>query len=69
MIVSAKQKRTHGHREQICGAKGGGGRSGTDWEFGISRCKLLHLEWISSEVLLYGIGHKIQSLVIENDRG
>ena len=34
-------------------AKGevGGGRK--DWAFGISRCKLLHLEWINSKVLLY----------------
>ena len=27
-------------------AKGEGGESGMDWEFGDSRCKLLHLEWI-----------------------
>ena len=26
--------------------------SGMDWEFGVSRCKLLHLEWISNEILL-----------------
>ena len=26
---------------------------GIDWEFGVSRCKLFHLEWISNEVLLY----------------
>ena len=24
----------------------GGGGGGLDWEFGISRCKLLHREWI-----------------------
>ena len=28
-------------------ARGEGGGSGMDWEFGVSRCKLLHLEWIS----------------------
>ena len=38
-----------------------------DWEFGISRCKLLHFEWISNEVLLYSIGNYIQSLVIGHD--
>ena len=32
-------------------AKGDGG-SGMDQEFGVSRCKLLHLEWISDEILL-----------------
>ena len=26
-----------------------------DREFGISRCKLFHLEWIGNEVLLYSI--------------
>ena len=39
-----------------------------DWEFGISRCKLLHFEWISNEVLLYSIGNYIQSLGLEHDR-
>ena len=24
-----------------------------DWELGVNRCKLLHLEWISYEILLY----------------
>ena len=28
-----------------------------DREFGVSRCKLLHLDWISSEVLLYSRGN------------
>ena len=34
-------------------AKEYAGRSGMDWEFGVSRCKLLHLDWISNEILLY----------------
>ena len=38
-----------------------------DWELGVSRCKLLHLEWIRNEVLLYGTGNNIQSLVMECD--
>ena len=40
-----------------------------DEEFGVSRCSLLHLEWISSEVLLYSTGNYILSLVIEHDGG
>ena len=32
-----------------------------DWEFGVLRYKLLRLEWISNEVLLYGTGNYIQS--------
>ena len=55
------------HGEEICGCQGGGGESGMDWEFEISRCKLLHLEWISNEVLLYSTGNYIQSLVIKHE--
>ena len=42
-------------------AKWEGGRNGINWEFGVSRCKLLHLEWISNEVLLHSTGNYIQS--------
>ena len=38
-----------------------------DWEFGVGRCKLLHLEWISKEVLLYSTGNYVQSLGIDQD--
>ena len=40
-----------------------------DWESGVSICKLLHLEWISNEVLLYSTGNYIQSLGIDQDGG
>jgi len=33
-----------------------GGEGGKDWEFGISRCKLLYIEWIKNRVLLYSTG-------------
>ena len=39
-----------------------GGGSGTDSEFGVSKCVILHLEWISNDVLLYSTGNYIQSL-------
>ena len=32
-----------------------------DWEFGVTRCKLLHLEWIDNKVLMYSTGNYIQS--------
>ena len=57
MNISTEQKQTHRHGEQICGCQAGG--SGMDWEFGVSRCKLLHLEWTSNEVLLYDTGNYI----------
>jgi len=48
-------------------AKGEGGGSGMDGEFGVSRCKLFHLECISNEVLLYSPGNYSQSLGIDHD--
>ena len=36
-----------------------GGSGGKDWEFGVSRCKLLHLEWISNEGLLYSMVNSV----------
>ena len=47
------RQENHGLAEQTCGCQGGGGGSGMDWESGVNRCKLLHLEWISNEILLY----------------
>ena len=52
------------HREQTRDCQGGG--SGMDWESGVSTCKLLHLEQINNEVLLYSTGHYIQSLGMEH---
>ena len=50
-------KQTHRHGEQTYGCQGGGkSREGIVWEFGISRCKLLYIEWINSKVLLYSSG-------------
>ena len=42
--LSTKQKQIHGHREHTCGCQGEGLGSGMDREFGVSSCKLLHLE-------------------------
>ena len=38
-----------------------------DWEIGVSRCKLLHLEWTSNKVLLYSTGNYILSPGIDYD--
>ena len=59
MILSTAKKQTHGHGKQTCGCPGGGEESGRDWEFGVSRCQLLLLEWINNEILLYHIGNYI----------
>ena len=34
-------------------AKGESGEGGMAWEFGISRGKLLHIEWVNNEIPLY----------------
>ena len=39
------------------GRQRGGGK---DWEFAVSRCKLLYIEWINNKVLLYSTGNYIQ---------
>ena len=66
MNLSIKQKQTHRHREQTYGCRGGGG-SKLDWEFGVNRCKLLHLERINNKVLFYSTGNYIQSSGIFHD--
>ena len=40
---------------------------GKDWEFGISRCKLLHIEWVSNKVLLYSKRNYIQYPMINHN--
>ena len=57
-----KQKQTHRHVV----AKGEGGEGGMEWEFGVSRCKLLYIEWINNKVLLYSTGNYIQYPVINH---
>ena len=46
-----------------------GGRAGEvkDWEFGISRCKLLYIGWIKNKVFLYSTGNYIQYLVANHN--
>ena len=41
-------------------AKGEGDGGGMEWEFGVSRRKLLHIEWINNKGLLYRTGNYIQ---------
>ena len=38
-----------------------------DWEFGVGRRKLLHLEWINNKVLLDSTGKYIQYPVINHN--
>ena len=67
MNLPVKQKQTHRHREQTCDCHRRGGRELDEWCVGVGRWKLLHLDWISSEILLYSTGNCVQSLGIEHD--
>ena len=63
-----KQKETHRRREQTCVSQGGGrAGGGKDWEFEISRYKLLFVEWINIKVLLYRTGNYIQYPIINHN--
>lgn len=50
--------------EQTRGCLGGVGEG---LGVGVQRCKLLHVEWISSGVLLYSTDNHIQSAEIDHD--
>ena len=53
---------------KTCGCQGEGAKGGMDWEFGISRCKLLYIEWINNKVLPDSTGNYIQYPVINHNR-
>ena len=38
-----------------------------DWEFGISRCKLLYTEYINTKILLHSTGNYIQCPMINHN--
>ena len=42
--IYRKETNSQKHGEQTCGCQGGRGGNGMDWESGVNRCKLLHLE-------------------------
>ena len=53
-------------RAELWLSTGRGVGGGRNWEFEISRCKLLYAGWINSKVLLYSTGNNIQYLVINH---
>ena len=38
-----------------------------EWDVGVSRCKLLHIEWINNKVLLYSAENYIQYPMINHN--
>ena len=51
MKLSIKKKKMD-LENRLLVPNGGGQASAMDWESGVNRCKLLHLEWISNVILL-----------------
>ena len=56
MNLYMKQKQTPRHTEQTYGCQGGGAGGGVEWEFGVSRCKLLRRKQINNKVLCVAQG-------------
>ena len=48
-------------------AKAEGSAGGSDWEFGVSGCKVLYTEWINNKVLLYSTVNYIRYPVINTN--
>ena len=48
-------------------AKGEGVGGGMECEVGVSRCKLLYIEWINNKVLLYSTDNSIQCPMINHN--
>ena len=67
LSTEQKQRLTDMENRLVVAKVGVGGGSGRDWEFGISIYKLLRLEWMGIEILLYRTGNCVQSLGIEYD--
>ena len=66
MNVSMKQKQTHRYREQTCGLQEEEVGGGMEWEAGISRWKLLYIDWMNNKVLLYSTENYIQYPLINH---
>ena len=54
-----KPKQTRRHRGHACGCQAGR----KDRESGVSRCKVLHIGWISNKVLFYSTGNYINYIL------
>ena len=66
MNLCTKQKLTD-IESRLVVAKGARGCGGREWEFGVSRCKLLYIGWTNNKVLLYSTGNYIQYPVINQN--
>jgi len=57
MDFLTNQKQTYREREEAVVAKRRVGGGSIAWEVKISRCKLLHAQWVNNKVLLHSTGN------------
>ena len=55
--VLSEIKNTYAENRLVVAKKEEGSRGGMNWTSRVSRCKLLHIRWISNQVLLYSTGY------------
>ena len=67
MNLSTKPETDSQTENRLVVAEGVGGGGETEWEFGISRCKLVYVEWITNRFLLYSTGTNIQYPIINHN--
>ena len=67
MNFTMKQKETQTQRTDLWLPRGRREGGGKEWEFGVSRCKLLYLGWKNSKVLLQSTRNYIQYPVINHN--
>ena len=64
-LIYETETDTQTYRIDLWLPRGVGG--GMDWEFGVSRCKLVYIEWINNKVLLYSTGDYTQYPMINHN--
>ena len=67
MNLSTNRNRLMDIENRLVVAKGEGVGRGMEWEFGISRCKLLYIDWINNKVLLYSTENYVQHPMIKHN--
>ena len=55
--VLSEIKNTYAENRLVVAKREEGSRGGMNWTSRVSRCKLLHIRWISNQVLLYSTGY------------
>ena len=55
--VLSEIKNSYADNRLVVAKREEGSRGGMNWDFRVSRCKLLYIRWINNQVLLYSTGY------------